>query len=307
MSETAPNRSEHSGEGDRTENQQSDHNLGSIIADIERFSHLSSDLKDCLSGITRKIINSLNELKSIQQAAVQKKRELMDLYEIEASAAALKKLHEEHRLKQSEFENFMETQRRLWEEEKALKEREDEEYRQSLISRRQQEDEDFKNRLAQEQSIIRQKLEEELGQIRRQSSEKQELQERDLIKREQALKEKELEWVKLIQELELFMARLMERTHRKKNTGAIAAGDRKRDSIPIPRSLTTEAPASTVKHGCIEEKTGAAGGLDERAGPSVASIREMLLSQERRIENIQADLKDNRDPVPFRLHPKDNA
>ncbi len=307
MSEKAPNRSEHSGEGDRTENKEADHNLASIIRDIERFSHLSSELKDCLSGITRKIINSLNELKSIKQDAAQKKKELMDLFEIEASAATLIKLREEHRLKQSEFENFMENQRRLWEEEKALKEREDEEYRQSQMSRRQQEEEDLKQRLAREETLIRQKLEEELIQIRRQNTEKQELLHRDLMKREQALKKKELEWVKLIQELELFMARLMARTHREKTTDVLAAGDRRKGSIPISRGPTSDTVAANGNHRGAGEKNGIPGDTDERADPSVTSLREMLLSQERRIENIQSDIKDNREPVPFRLHPKDNA
>ena len=63
MSEAAPNSSETSGKGDVKVKQETIQNPGDILGDIERFSRLSCDLKDCLSGITGKIIESLNELK----------------------------------------------------------------------------------------------------------------------------------------------------------------------------------------------------------------------------------------------------
>ncbi|MBN2319846.1 MAG: hypothetical protein JXR49_12240 [Acidobacteria bacterium] len=307
MSEAAPKHPESSGKGDGTEKQGTAQNFGGIIGEIERFSSLSSDLKDCISGITRKIIDSLNELKSVQQAVAQKKQELKQLYNIEESAAALQNLREEHRLKQNEFENFIESQRRLWEEEKALNEKEDEEYRQALKLRRKREEEEYRHRLDREQLVVRQKLEEELRQIRQQNIEKQELMKQDFLKREQALKEKELEWVRLIQELELFMTRLVERT-RKKNAGLVsAAKDRKMNAAPTPGGVPSDTSAASEKNMNARENPAIAEELDDSAGTSVASVREMLLSQGRRIENIQADLKDNREPVPFRLRPKDNV
>jgi preprotein translocase subunit Sss1 len=300
MSETEPN-GPSPGKTERTEKSETDQNVGGIIGDIERFSRLSSELKDCLSGITRKIIDSLDELKSVQQDVAQKKQELKELYDIEASAEALQYLDEEHRLKQSEFEGFMEGQRRLWEEEKNLREKEDKEYRQVLKMSRKREEEEYKHKLAGEELAARQKLEEELLQLRQRNIEKQELLKQDLLKREKALKEKELEWVRLIQELELFMTGLVERT-RKKNAGSVSdVTDPGKGAAP----MHGDASAGFKKYTEDENKPGIAEETDGKADPSVASVREMLLSQGRRIENIQDDLRDNREPVPFRLLPKD--
>lgn len=307
MNEAAPNRPESSETLDGAEKQGTAQYYGGIVGDIERFSRLSSELKDCLSGITRKIIKSLDELKSIQQAITQKKHELKEVYAVETSASALDNLREEHRLKQSEFESFMESQRRLWEEEKALREKEDEEYRQALKLRRKREEEEYNHKLAREQLLVRQKLEEELRQIRRQTIEKQELLKQDLIKREQALKEKELEWVRLIQELEMFMTRLVERTRKKDDVRVSGAMDHDTDAMPMHGGAAADVPVASNKNEGIEEETKIADEPDVSANPSVESIREMLLSQGRRIENIQSDVKDNRDPVPFRLRPRDNV
>jgi len=294
-------------EGNGTGKQESDQNLGDILGEIERFSRISSELKDCISEITRKIINSLDALKSVQQAVAAKRMELKDLFEMETSAAELKKLHEEQRLKQSEFEKVMENQRRLWEDEKALKEKEDEAYRQALKLRREREESDYRERLAREESAIRQKVEEELRLARQQTIEKQELLQQDLVERERALKEKELEWVRLIQELELFMTRLVERTRTKNAVGEVAAMNRNKNSVSPSGGMVAGTPAASIHDRDLEVESEAAVVLDDTTGPSVAAVRELLLSQERRIENIQADLNDSREPVPFRVRPKDNA
>jgi hypothetical protein len=197
MSEEEPSCSEPSGKGDGNQKQEYAQNPGDILGDIESYSRLICVLKDCLSGISRKIIDSSNELKTVQQELAQKKKELKELYDVEASAATLLKLQEEHRLKKSEFEKFIESRHRLWEEEKALKQKEDEEYRKALKLRWQQEEEEHRNKLASELSLGRQRLEEKLRQIQH-GIEKQELLKRDLLEREQELKRKELEWVRLI-------------------------------------------------------------------------------------------------------------
>ena len=141
-----------------------------LFNELERFSRLSSDLKKCLSDVAHRLRNSMDELDTVQQMIVQKKAELKKIYDIEASAAALETLIAEHRSQKEEFENFIEAQRHLWEEEKMKKEREEEAYR---------------RKWSEEQLKIRRNLEEELRVIQKQSIEKHEVLERDLIKREQ--------------------------------------------------------------------------------------------------------------------------
>jgi len=233
----------------------------------------------------------MDELSIIEQAVEQKKAELKELHDVEASASALKSLIEEHRSQKEEFEKFIESQRHLWEEEKAKKEREEEEYR---------------RKWSEEQLIIRRNLEEELSVIQQQSIEKHTLLEKDLLKREQVLKNKELEWGNLIRELELFMKRLVARTRRDHTRVSSVEVDLQKDAPPVEDSAVSNSPLSCRNLSDEKKISGTEGEADESANPSIESIREMLLSQGRRIENIHANLKENQEPEAFRIPPPEN-
>ena len=89
-----------------------------------------------------------------------------------------------------------------------------------------------------------------------QSLKKQQALERDCLERELALKEKELEWVQLIQELEQFMSKLTRRAQ--------------------AQTATRVGPAAPDQSG-----------QKDPDGTDIASLKEMLLSQGQRIENIK--------------------
>jgi hypothetical protein len=201
-----------------------------IASEIEHFSRLSSELTELLSNISQKIANSEEQLRVIQSTVDLKTAELKRLHNIEAGAVALEQLAEDHRLQKEGFERVMDHQHRLWEEEKAQREREDREYLENLKIRREQEEREFGENLeiqrqreeqefqrmwATEKSKARQQLEEELRAIEQNSREKQEAMERNCLERELLLKQKELEWVQLVQELEQFMSQLTKRIQSK--------------------------------------------------------------------------------------------
>jgi hypothetical protein len=286
MSDAATRQPEHFGENDSREfSRGRDDGIGKLgttadtvgfLAEIERYSQLSSDLGKCLSDMARRINDSLDELKAVRQSVVREK---------------------------AEFESFMENQRRLRAEEKTLKEREDREYRESLKLRRQQEEEEYKRKCGEKQLIVRQKLGEELRGIHEQSFEKQKALERDLFKREQALKEKELELGRLIRELELFMTRLAERTRKDYAGVRTSRAVLPKDSLPIDSDISSDFPGASENVSDRKKIPNVPGELDEDENPSVASIREMLLSQGRKIENIAADLAENQESMPSGILP----
>jgi len=273
-----------------------------IYGDLERFSRLSSDLGKCLADVALRIKNSVDEFNAVDEEVRNKKAELKEIYDVEASAAALANLVEEHRLQKAEFERLMESQRRLWEEEKLKKEHEDVEYKNALKLSRQREEEEYEKKWSEKRDIIRQKLEEELRAKQRQSSEQQKLLEIDLLNRERILKKKELEWDKLIRELELFMTRLLERT-RKDNIDQIADRSDIDDTPTLKNSPTSDTPRSPGNVSDEKEMSDVKRELDRSKDSSVESIREMLLSQERRIENIYESLKENLKSAPFKKPP----
>jgi chromosome segregation ATPase len=151
---------------------------------IEHFSHLSSGMTKILSDLSRIVQGSAEQLKAIQSAVEVKKSELKSL---EAQVESERRTREEEKMHQSQQEN---------------------EYVENLKIQRQREEEEYKRAWDLEKAKARQQLDEELRLIRQENRLKQEAIERDCLRREMALKEKEVEWVQLTQELEQFMSRL---------------------------------------------------------------------------------------------------
>jgi hypothetical protein len=181
---------------------------GEISAELARFSRLSSDLTDFLSVLSRKIKGWLDQLGDIQSQIDFKKKELKRLHDIEVSAAALEQLIEDQRLRKESFESFMESERIRCEEEKARRTQEEEQYLVNLRTQRQREEEEHKQKAAAEEQQARQRLEEELGALREENRLQLEAREKHFAQRELILREKELEWTRLVEELEQFMSRL---------------------------------------------------------------------------------------------------
>ncbi len=234
-----------------------------LSGDIERFSNLSSELTQVMLRLSREIKISSEQLNQIRSEVESRKNELKTIRGIEASAAALERITEDYRQQKESFERVMANQRALWEEEKGNRLREEREYLENLRMRREREEEENRQKWAAEKLKAQQKLEEELNAIQQESLEKQQALERDCLQRELILKEKELEWVQLIQELEQFMSKLTRRTqaHAAARPGEAAAQ-------PAFQEVVSSEPA--------------AGEVD-----SISSLKEMLVSQGRRIETLK--------------------
>jgi hypothetical protein len=233
-----------------------------LSLEIERFSGLSAELSELLSRLRLEIQISAEQLNRIRSVVDSKKRELKTLHDVEASAVALEGLIRDQRQQKESFERLITDQRALWEEEKAKRAREEEEYLENLRIRRERDEEEYRQAWAAGKLKAQQKLEEELKVVQQEGLQRQQALERDLLERELVLKEKELEWVQLIQELEQFMSKLTRRTQA--HTAA------------HPGPFPGEVAAKSSSH---------------EAGPpeaSLSSLREMLVSQGRRIEDLDA-------------------
>jgi len=182
-----------------------------LSLEIERFSGLSAELSELLSRLRLEILKSAEQLSRIRSVVDAKKGELKTLHDIEASAVALERLIQDQRQQRESFERSMTDQRAMWEEEKAERTRQEEEYLENLRISRERDEEDYRQAWAAEKLKAQQKLEEELKVVRQEELQRQQALEKDLLERELTLREKELEWVQLIQELEQFMSKLTRR------------------------------------------------------------------------------------------------
>jgi hypothetical protein len=241
-----------------------------LSIEIGRFSSLSTELTELLTLISREIRTSAEQLARIQTEVDSKKKELKDLHGVEISVAALDRLAAEHQHQKESLERLIADQRAQWETERARRTREENEYVESLRIRREREEEEYRQRWAGEKLKAQQRLEEEMRNIQQERLQKVQALERDCLERELILKEKELEWVQLIQELEQFMSKLTRRTHAQ---SAVRLE-------PVP----AEPPAQpATQRGEIPEGQNRKGTENE----DISSLKEMLMSQGRRIENLK--------------------
>jgi hypothetical protein len=182
--------------------------------DIRHFENISGELTAFLSELSEKVRSSAEQLRMIEQAVEFKTEELKRLCDIENAAATLDRLLEKQRLEKEQFEAVMARQRSLWEEEKVARDQENEEYLERLKAERQREEEEYQRQWAVKQSKAKQELSEELQSIQKKNQADQEALEKDFLERDIHLKQKELEWMQLVQELEQFMSKLGNREKR---------------------------------------------------------------------------------------------
>jgi hypothetical protein len=182
-----------------------------LVLNIERFSALSTELTSVLTRLAQDIRAAAQQLEGIRAQVDAKKKELKTLHGIEATAVALERLALDHQRQKETLERAIAEERALWEEEKAKRAQEERECQESLRIRHEREEEAFRQQWANERLTAQHKLEEELQLMRQDSLEKQQTMERTCLERELKLREKEVEWAQLIQELEGFMSRLSRR------------------------------------------------------------------------------------------------
>jgi hypothetical protein len=178
------------------------------LVDIPLFSRISGELTAFLSELSDKVQKSAEQLEMMDQAVERKAEELKRLHEIDAATATLEQLMEDQQRQKEQFEKFIAAQRELWDQEKFRRIQENEEYMERLQLQRQSEEEEYRLRWASEQAKAKQELIEELQEIQTKCQANQASVEQELLQRELLLKEKETEWMQLVQELEQFMSKL---------------------------------------------------------------------------------------------------
>jgi hypothetical protein len=186
-------------------------NSGGISEDTRRLAGLSAEITGLLSGLHQKVEMSAEQYRSLESAADAKKEELKQLYEIEASATSLASLVEAHRLAQDSFETQMNNQRGLWEKEIEQRAQGEKEYLEALQFRREQEEEEYRRVWAREKDRVLDALREELEALQQEFKMKQEVMEKDFLRREEILKAKEQECDEIIREMEAFISGLGKR------------------------------------------------------------------------------------------------
>ncbi len=195
-----------------------------MALEIGRFSSLSSEMILLLENLHRELNRTAAELHDVQVAVEAGKRELEALCEIERETSSLEQNIEDLRRQKESLEHAVSDHQNAWEEMKAARAREEREYRESLETERQREEEEHRLVWEEAQAAARQKLDEELRAIRQQSATNLASEEEALRAREAAVDKKEQELTLLMRELEKFLSGIAGRIGTAAHSGRSAAG-----------------------------------------------------------------------------------
>jgi hypothetical protein len=282
-----------------------------LSVNIQRFSKLSSEMAELMSLLSQEIDASVEQLNRLHIAVDRKKKELNILEEIETSAAALELRSRDYLQQKENLEKLMENQRTLWEEERTRRMQEEAEYLENLRVQRQREEEEYRVLWTAEKQKEKQKLEEELRILEQEGLQKQQAREKDCLERESNLKRKELEWTQLIQELEQLMIRLMRRAQPTVHSEPAEAN--RRNSIRDQESREQVNQGQNVfswefypddRRATLNDLEPLFGNdSSDDSGADISLLREILVSQGRKIENPNAEFL-RRDPIPLIFSPE---
>lgn len=180
----------------------------SVEGVVQRISGLGLEVSKALADLSDKLVQEVDRLAAVREAAALEEREIERLHKIDVAATALDQLVQDYSREKARLEAEIAAQRAAWEEESRQRERERKEFDENLRKQRQREAEEFEYKKALERKKAQDKYEEEMKLLERQNKEKQEALERSWQERESALKEQEEELARVRKEVAEFPARL---------------------------------------------------------------------------------------------------
>lgn len=168
-----------------------------------------------LAQLSDRMEEEVNKYRLVKGAVQAKDQELGEIHEIERTASSLEALIEAHHNKREEFEAEMagtkeeltgevDLIRAAWEKEKKQHEVEQKERDSIESKRREREKEDYRYAFAREQSVARDKYEDEKAKLERNAQYRKESLERELAQREQVIAQRETELEALRKKVDAF-------------------------------------------------------------------------------------------------------
>ena len=179
-----------------------------VEAVVQRVSTLGLEISKALSEISAKLVDEVDRLATVREAAAIERKELERLHKIDVAATALDDMVRDYSQQKERLEAEIAAQRAAWEEETQTTERERREQEDNLKKQRQREADDFEYKKTLERKRAQDKYDEEMRLLERTNKEKQEALAKSWQQRETALKESEQELVTLRKEVAEFPNRL---------------------------------------------------------------------------------------------------
>jgi hypothetical protein len=186
----------------------------SIEGVAQSISVLGIQISKALAEVSANLIAELHRLAAVREAVALEHGELERLHKIDIAATALDQLAQEYDSKSQALDTEMSARRTMWEAEAKARERAEKDYDENLKKQRQRETEEYEYKKTIDRKKAHEKYDEEMHTVEKKNKEKQETLEKSWAQREQTIKEREEEYLRLHQEVTGFPSRFQAETER---------------------------------------------------------------------------------------------
>jgi hypothetical protein len=189
----------------------------SVEGVVQRVSTLGVEISKALSGVSRMLVEEVDRLATVREAATIAQKELERLHKLDVAATALDEMVRDYAVQKEQLEAGIAAQRAAWEEEVHTTERERREQEENLKKQRQREIDDYEYKKTLERKKAQDKYDEEMHLLERNNKERQQALEKEWQLRSGALKDAEQELQALRKQVVDFPAapRWTKRLHRR--------------------------------------------------------------------------------------------
>ena len=247
---------------------------------VRQITGLGLDISKALSQLSEKLVTEVERLNNLREAVTLETSELERLHKIDIAATALDHLVQDYGKQKEELENAIFQQRAAWAEEERERERQQKEAEENLKKQRQREMEDFEYKKSLERKKAQDKYDEEVRKLEKDNEEKQENLEKSWKLRESALKEKELEWSRLLKEVEGFPGRLKNEVDAAVASAVNAAQQRfEQQLILLKKDSEAEKRFAELQIGSLKETLA-------RQSAEIQALHKQLDEAKRQVQDI---------------------
>ena len=252
----------------------------SVQGVVQKLSGLNLEITRSLADVSGKLVSEVDRLAKLREASAIETRELERLHKIDIAATAVDQLVESYRAQKEQLESEITSQRAAWNEEEAVRTREQKEADETQKRQRQREADDFEYKKAMERKKAQDKYDEDARVLEKKNKEKQEALDKSWHERESALKTREDELLRLKKEADTFPARLKEATDQTvaQATSALDLGFQNKLAL-LKKDADSDARLAEQKVKALEENLA-------RQALQLQSLTSQLDEAKKQVQNI---------------------
>jgi hypothetical protein len=252
----------------------------SVDSVAQQISAVGSQISRTLNDLTDKLTGEVDLLGRVREAVQLERQELERLHKIDIAATSIDQLVQDYERERERLETEIQTRRAEWEQESRTAERERKEAEDALRKQRQRENEDYEYKKQLERKKAQDKYEEESRQLEKQNTERQEELERNWARREDSLKEREDELLRLRQEFEHMPDRIRaEKESALAEAGREAAARYEQRILILQKDSEAERRVAELQVKTLQETL-------KRQTEQIASLEAALEEAKRQVQEI---------------------